>query len=343
MHWQRSQIISLFQAGLSASDILKQMKNENINRMFIYRTIKRFKDTQSVNDRPRSGRPKSARTPKLKNNVQCRIRRNPRRSIRKLARDFSVNHETMRNLVRKDLGLKSYKRKAVHHLSEPLRVKRLERSKKLLCRVGPETQESILFSDEKIFTIEEVTNLQNDRILAKTPQSISEKNRLIDRVQKPLSVMVWAGVSANSRTNLVFVPQGVKINAQTYLELILEPEIQHAGYKLFKNRPWLFQQDSAPAHSANLTQNWLRTKNIDFIDKNEWPPSSPDLNPLDYSIWANLEARACPVPHKSLSSLKAALKREWDKMPQEELRHSVLSFRKRLQSVVDKKGGYIEL
>ena len=52
MHWQRSQIISLFQAGLSASDIFKQMKNENINRMFIYRTIKRFKDTQSVNDRP---------------------------------------------------------------------------------------------------------------------------------------------------------------------------------------------------------------------------------------------------------------------------------------------------
>ena len=139
----RSQVVSLFQTGFSASDILKRMKNENVNRMFVYRTIKRFKETQSIIDRPRSGRPRSARTPRLKNNVHCRIRRNPRKSIRKMAREFSVNHETMRKLVREDLGLKSYKRKAVHHLSEALRFKRLERSKALLRRVGPEIQENI--------------------------------------------------------------------------------------------------------------------------------------------------------------------------------------------------------
>ena len=35
------------------------------------------------------------------------------------------------------------------------------------------------------------------------------------------------------------------------------------------------------------TQSWLRAENIEFISKEEWPPSSPDLNPLYYSVWVH--------------------------------------------------------
>ena len=32
-------------------------------------------------------------------------------------------------------------------------------------------------------------------------------------------------------------------------------------------------------------QNWLQTNNCpDFIAKDQWPPNSPDLNPLDYHV-----------------------------------------------------------
>ena len=205
-----------------------------------------------MSDKPRSGRPRSVRTPALKNKVRCRISRNPRRSIRKMAREFSVNHETMRKLVVEDLGLKSFKRKKVHHLNPSIRTKRLVRSKALLQRFAPGAQDQILFSDEKIFTIEEAWNRQNDRILATSSTAIPENLKYIDRVQKPLSVMVWGGVSANARTNLIFVPQ-VKINSVTYQELILEPEISVAGQNLFRNDTWIFQQDSAPAHASKST------------------------------------------------------------------------------------------
>ena len=95
--------------------------------------------------------------------------------------------------------------------------------------MGDENQ--ILFSDEKNFTVEESHNSQNDRILATSSKMINGNEKFIDRVQRPQYLMVWAGVSANSRTNLIFVPQGVKINSQTYKELILEPEIKIAGRK----------------------------------------------------------------------------------------------------------------
>ena len=35
-------------------------------------------------------------------------------------------------------------------------------------------------------------------------------------------------------------------------------------------------------HGAKFTQEWIAGHCYDFIDKNSWPPNSPDLNPLDY-------------------------------------------------------------
>ena len=214
--------------------------------------------------------------------------------------------------------------------------------KSLLRRLAQIPDDKILFSDEKLFTVGESSNRQNNRILAYSSNSISSELRLIDRVQRPLSIMVWAGVSADSRTNLIFIPRGVRINTETYKEMILDTEIKDAGQKLFNNESWLFQQDSAPAHTSKGTKSWLQGQNIDFLTKEEWPPCSPDLNPLAFSVWENLENRACSKPHKNLESLQATLKEEWLKIPQEELRNAVLLFRDRIPRVVKEKGGYIE-
>src|SRR3954471_3502493 len=48
---------------------------------------------------------------------------------------------------------------------------------------------------------------------------------------------------------------------------------------------FIFQQDGAPAHTARQTQEWLALKSPEMINKDEWPPNSPDLNPLDYYVW----------------------------------------------------------
>ena len=149
----RSEIIELFMAGKSQREILSDLKDELVNRQLVYRTIKRYKDTGSVLDRPRSGRSTSVSTPQLKKKIASRITRNRRRSIRKMARDFSVSHESVRKVVRNDLGLKSLKRHTVHHLTPALRQKRFQRSKKLLARLAVGAENNVLFSDEKIFTV----------------------------------------------------------------------------------------------------------------------------------------------------------------------------------------------
>ena len=104
----------------------------------------------------------------------------------------------------------------------------------------------------------------------------------------------------------------------------------------------MFQQGGALAHRAKTTQNWLSNEIPQFLSKEEWPPYSPDLNPLDFSMWSILEKNACSKPHTNLESLRNSLIREWDRIPQEVIRSAVESVPKRLKAVIAERGGYIE-
>ena len=114
------------------------------------------------------------------------------------------------------------------------------------------------------------------------------------------------------------------------------------GRQNFGNTSWTFLQDGAPAYTVNTTQQWFLDQEIDFISKEQWTPSSPDLNPVDYSVWSIVEQRVCASSHANINSLKACLQREWLKIPQDHFRRTVYQFRPRFQVVVRKKGGYIE-
>ena len=62
---------------------------------------------------------------------------------------------------------------------------------------------------------------------------------------------------------------------------------------LFHGQNWSFQQDSAPAHKTQTTQQWQETKVPYFISTSDWPSASLDLNPLDYKLWSKLQEMVC--------------------------------------------------
>ena len=55
-----------------------------------------------------------------------------------------------------------------------------------------------------------------------------------------------------------FHPTGRKVNAVKYQELVLNPIVRGLGKTMFNDRPFLFQQDGAPAHTAKVNQEWLK-------------------------------------------------------------------------------------
>src|SRR6201995_4845279 len=102
--------------------------------------------------------------------------------------------------------------------------------------------------------------------------------------------MVSAGVCFGGKGTLHFVPDKIKINARNYTSDLLPLFVQDCERLL--QHDFVFQQDGAPGHTTRQTQDWLAVNTPDFIQKDEWPPNSPDLNPLDYCDWG-LMLTAC--------------------------------------------------
>ena len=71
-------------------------------------------------------------------------------------------------------------------------------------------------------------------------------------------------------------------------------------------------------------------------------PQSPDLNPLDYSVWINIESKACKVRHSSVEYLKSSVNRSWAPMRKDYIRKVCKGFLPRLSRVITVEGGHIE-
>ena len=155
---------------------------------------------------------------------------------------------------------------------------------------------------------------------------------------KPTSVMVWAAVSKTWRSLLIFIDQSAKINAKYYIENILEPMLKSAKDHFGDDTLWTFQQDGAASHTANVAQNWCREHILRFWSKEMWPYCSPDLNPMDFSVWSIFETKVGGKIHHSVDDLKQSLLRAWQEIPQEQLRASAEDVRRRLQAVIKSNG-----
>jgi transposase len=338
----RIAVIALYKVGMEPSHIFETLKKLEISRMFVYRTIQRYTGTSSIDDSKRSGRPRSVRTIQAVNAVRARIRRNPIRKQKILSREMKIPPRTLSRIIKEDLSLGAYRRYTGHTLNQSLKEKRVERSKCLLSRYAHEKYKNILFTDEKIFTIEQHYNKQNDKVYAHDSREAKEIVGRVQRGHHPAYVMVWWGVSYLGVSELHFCEKGVKISAKVYQDTVLETVVKPLNDTMFKNIHWTFQQDSAPGHKARTTQIWLERNVPDFIRADDWPSSSPDLNPLDYKLWSVLEDMVCSKRHANIDSLKKSLKAAVANFPMDTVRKSIDEWPDRLKACIKVKGGHFE-
>ena len=200
----------------------------------------------------------------------------------------------------------------------------------------------VFWTDEKLFTVEAVHNTQNDWTWAKNVENISVEQRIAFRCQKPASIMVWDDVtSCGQKAPLIFIEGGVKINQHVYLAT-LKDEVLPLVKKHMGNSGVTLQQDGATSHTAKTVQSWCKENFTVFWSKEFWPPSSPDLNPMDFGVWSMLDHKACATSHKNIDALKYSLNKSWNEISPETLRATCSQVIDRLRCVIRAKGGYFK-
>ena len=91
------------------------------------------------------------------------------------------------------------------------------------------------------------------------------------------SVMVWAGTTAASKTDLHVVAG--RVTGQYYRDNILASDVVPFARRYGCH--FIFQDDNARCHRARIITDYLQQKNITRLP---WPALSPDLSPIEH-VW----------------------------------------------------------
>jgi hypothetical protein len=167
---------------------------------------------------------------------------------------------------------------------------------------------------------------------------IDEKEEVPIRatVKFPSKLMVWAGIAWNGKTDLIRIPQGLRMNADDYIEHVAS-HIPEEAKSIFGNRKkWKLLEDGAPVHKARVTRTWYANHGVDAISN--FPPNSPDLN-LAENMWKVFDDVVATRRPTTIDGLWRVLKQEWDGMSIETVNKLVLSMTDRLNAVITAQGG----
>ena len=158
----------------------------------------------------------------------------------------------------------------------------------------------------------------------------------------PVHIMVLGIISSDGDVmEPVFIPDGLHLGANSYMRF-LDRYIKLWMDMMANGRPYIFQQDSAPAHKARTTQALLFANVPYHWLPNLWPLSLPDCNPLNYFVWDILESEVISRPYNKKEALKAAIRNAMINMDRNSFDKACSSFQSCLEKVVAANGGHIE-
>jgi len=135
---QRINIKFCVKFGKSASETLALVTvaygEYAMKKLSVFEWHRRFKEGQDVQDDPRSGQPKTQRADANVDRVRTLVHSDQRLGVRVIAEELNMNRETVRQIVKEDMGMRKISAKTVPRiLTYDQTQRRLYISSDLLC------------------------------------------------------------------------------------------------------------------------------------------------------------------------------------------------------------------
>lgn len=336
--YQRGLIIGATIGGMSPREIEDEMQ---LSRGAIRTTIAMDETRSEGVSCPRSGRPRIY-TDRDDRMMLRHLRFYPKAKFEARRKDtgLKMSNTYIKNLARR-YGIHHWRAKKRPELTSEVAALRL-----LWCRVRRhwtvDQWRTYMFSDEcsaergRGKEIEWVFGLPKDKW---KPEMVTTYKK-----GKDIRVMVWAAFwGYGERCKLYIMDRDFEslkngYSANSYLAVLEERVLESYHDDL------VFMQDNAPIHTAHVVRDWFYLNGVRTTD---WPPYSPDLNPIENAWWALKKLAMEKYPEVMTSSgkteedikkLEDVLKVCWDELPDSLFESLIQSMPRRMEACIEAKG-----
>ena len=324
----KNAVIAALQCGTSQAEVARSFK---LSRQLVSAWNKAYNKRKSVENKPRSGRPKKT-TSKEDRLIKKLSTSDVRKSAVQIKNELQENYDlaihvsTVKRRL-KEFGLHGRRPTKKPLISAKNRKLRLAFAKKFRSWTSSEWSK-VLWSDESKFNLVSSDGIRYVR---------RPVNKRFDvRYQIPTvkhgggNVMVW-GCFSRHGVGPLFKIDGI-MDRFVYAEILKKQMLPYAQINMPPG--WLFQQDNDPKHKSKHVSDFMKLAKIKLL---EWPSQSADLNPIEH-LWEELDRRVRCRNYSNKDALYEALRNEWSKIPIDRLQKLVDSMPARCEAVLKAKG-----
>jgi transposase len=291
---------------------------------------KRARESDSLEDAPRSGRPRL--TDAHDDAAIVRLAQlHPFLSNRKIRNQLALQAsvDTIQRRLN-DAGLPSCIAAQKRHYTEAERLRRLSFARGYLNWTA-EQWEHVIWSDEK--TAEGEGRERQQRVHRPAGERFNSLYTHHRTIFAP-SCHVFACFCARG-PGLIEIYEG-KLDGKALRELLKKTVLQTAKtyFDVDHAEKWWFQHDNSPPFDSKVCNTWIHNNGIFKI---EFPPSSPDLNPIE-NIWPVVDKLIDDLHPTTSRAVAEAFKACWQRIPLEIWNDYAQSMPARCQAVIDANG-----
>ncbi|RFU28321.1 hypothetical protein B7463_g7998, partial [Scytalidium lignicola] len=336
----RGKIIGKAEEGKKIAHIAKEL---NVPDSTVRDTIKKEQLRTDGKSNPKPGRPDKY-SERFKRRLIAFVRKEPKSSMAKIRKhmEVKISNKAITRIL-DSVGIWHWRCKRRPYLTDEIAAKRLTWCLK---RKDWELSDFLnyIFTDE--CSAERRAGGITEWAWFQPKQKWDKEMVTTYSKSKDISVMVWAAIWWSNgkvhKSELVILDRDFEskkfgYTANSYIKVIDDqlPKIWEPGL--------IFMQDNTPIHCANKVKQWFKDMAIPVTD---WPPYSPDLNPIEH-VWWHLKAKVLEIHpelkdmgknDEAIIALENALIEAWDLLDDSIIQSCLESLCKRRDAVIAAKG-----
>ena len=321
---QRSALITLHQLNFRISKIAELT---HCDPRTIQHWIDYYQEHHSLEDEPRSGRPRvtSEETDTL---IAASAIETPITTPRSIRSELGI--EASAHTIRRRLdeaGLFGCVARMEYPFTEEHITKRLAFAREY-GEWAAQQWDRVLFSDESYIYLG-----QHGNIWVQRPEDSAymEEYMVHGQGQFAPKIGMWGCFSSRGVGPMKLFDDNMDARLYTdYMARYMKPY----ALRLWPNEQWHFLQDNASYHGARASHQWFHNNGVSLIPL---PPHSPDLNPIE-NLWADLKRRVEARNASNIQELKKIIGEEWTNTTTDLCSRLAHSMQRRCELVVEVQG-----